>query len=295
MRAGGVIGHEYVGRIVDAGDGVAGFAAGDRVLGSFLIACGRCRFCDRNQFNFCRNRRALGLGPLTGDLDGAQAELVRIPDADVNCHRLDDSLSDEQALFGGDILATGFHAALLSEIERGQVAVVIGAGPVGLCTAMACAARGGRVLVLDADASRVSFAQQLGFEAIDVSDTDAAAEVNSMTDGDLADVAIDAVGAVPVVKTAMKCVHDGGRVTVVGVYGTERWELPMGMAWIRGIDVRFSGMANVQAQWDLVLDAIAGGAIDPTKLITHRLALDDAEKGYELFASREAMKVVMTP
>lgn len=294
MRVGGVIGHEFVGTVSEAGD-ASGLTPGERVLGSFLIACGECRACVSRRFNFCERRRALGLGTLTGDLDGAQAEKVRIPLAPVNAKRIPEGLTDERALFAGDILTTGIYAAEVAGVSPDDVVVVFGAGPVGLFTAQAATLRAARVLVLDADPQRVEFARGLGLEAFDVSEIAAEAEVAGATEGRMADVAVDAVGAVPVVKSALRCVRDGGRIAIVGVYGQERWELPMGVAWVRGIDVRFSGMANVQAHWDTTLDAVESGAIDPTRLITHRLPLEHAEEGYELFKSREAMKVVLQP
>ena len=296
MRAGGVIGHEYVGTVVEAGR-AAGLSEGTPVLGSFLIACGRCTACARRDFNFCHNRRALGLGMLTGDLDGAQAELVRVPDAAVNLRPLDDGREWERALFAGDVLTTGFYAAALAEIDEGDVVAVIGAGPVGLSTIMAARLRApGQVLLLDTDPARLDFARRhLDVETLDVSTMDAQAAVAGTTGGRMADIAVDAVGSTAVVKSALKCVRDGGRVAVVGVYGAERYELPMGMVWIRGLDIRFSGMANVQAHWAEALDAIENDLVDPSVLITHRLPLEQAEEGYELFAARTAMKVVLTP
>lgn len=300
MRPGGVIGHEFVGTITEMGDKVIKHYEDTRVLGSFLIACGDCRHCAARRFNFCVNRRALGLGTLTGDLDGAQAELVRVPNADLNLRSISgglSGLSDEETLFGGDILATGFYAASLSDIQRDDVVVVIGAGPVGLfCAAAAARFSPSKVIVLDRDPTRVAFARdKMGLQAIDISEIDPSAEVAGATEGRMADIAIDAVGVVDAVKSGMKCVRDGGRVTVVGVYGTERYELPMGIAWVRGIDLRFAGMANVQAHWDDALLSVAKGQLDPTKAITHRLPLEDAVEGYELFKSRAAMKVVLTP
>jgi len=299
-REGGVIGHEFIGTVMDLGDKVVKHYEDQRVLGAFLIVCGECLHCRARRFNFCTNRRALGLGTLTGDLDGAQAEYVRVPNADVNLRPLTGGytgLSDEEALFGGDILATGFYAAALSEIQRDDVVVVIGAGPVGLFCALASRRFDpAKVLVLDQDPSRVAFAKDsFGLEAIDVSNSDPQAEIAGATGGVMADVAIDAVGVIPAVKSAMKCVRDGGRVTIVGVYGTERYEMPMGVAWVRGIDFRFSGMANVHAHWDDALLSVAKCELDPTKAITHRLPLEDAVEGYELFKSRQAMKVVLTP
>jgi threonine dehydrogenase-like Zn-dependent dehydrogenase len=300
MRAGNVIGHEFVGVVEDAGDGVSRVHPDERVLGSFLIACGRCPSCAARRFNHCRDKRALGQGALTGDLDGAQAEYVRVPNADVNLKVLDGGLAgldDEQALFAGDILATGFYAAAISEIPPGGTVVVMGAGPVGLFCALAARRAGAaKVLVLDLDPERVRFAaDRLGLEAIDTSVQDAQGAVTKSTGGAMADVAIEAVGAVPALKTAMRCVADGRRVTIVGVYGTERYELPMGVAWIRGLDFRFASMANVQAHWDDALLAIAKGELDPTSVITHRMPLENAEEGYRIFAAREAMKVVLTP
>lgn len=300
MRDGGTIGHEFVGTITDLGDKAARHYEGERVVGSFLIACGTCSACIDGRFNHCVSRRALGLGTLTGDLDGAQAEYVRVPQADINLHTLEGTLgelSDEQALFAGDILTTGFYAAALSGIESGNAVVVVGSGPVGLFCAAAAKRRGAvPVLLLDQDPARVAFAQQrFGIEAIDVSGGDPEEMVREATFGRLADVAIEAVGSVEAFKTALRCVRDGGIVTVVGVYGAERYELPMGRMWIRGLDLRFAGMANVQAHWEEALNAVRQGELDPTALITHRLPLDSAPEGYELFARREAMKVVLTP
>jgi threonine dehydrogenase-like Zn-dependent dehydrogenase len=290
MREGGVIGHEFVGTVTRGPDDLVG----RRVLGSFLIACGTCDFCKKQRFNFCRNRRALGLGALTGDLDGAQAELVRVPDARINLKALPDEIDDERALFAGDILATGFYAASISEVTSDDIVAIFGAGPVGLFTGLAIRRlQPERVLMIDPDPQRVQFARDVyGFEGLDTSTMAPEALVAGATDGRMATIAIDAVGVVAAVKSAMKVVRDGGRIVVVGVYGGERYELPMGVAWVRGIDLRFSGMANVQATWDDALSAIASDEVDPTRAITHRLPLEAAVEGYELFESRAAMKVV---
>ena len=295
-RRGAVIGHEYVGRVVDVGEG-AGMREGDRVVGSFLIACGSCRECEASRFNFCLNRRALGLGTLTGDLDGAQAEYVRVPNARLNARPLPDDLDDEHALFAGDILATGFYAAGLGEISPEDAVVIIGAGPVGLCCALAARHRAPRrLLVLDADPKRVAFARErVELEAIEVGETAAEAAVAGATQGAGADVVIDAVGAIPAFKSALRCARDGGRIVVVGVYGAERYELALGRSWVRGLDIRFAGMANVQAHWGHAIAALAAGELDPTRIVTHRLSLEDAEAGYDMFRARDAMKVLLTP
>ena len=135
-RPGAIIGHEFTGEVTDA-DKTAGFSAGDRVLGSFLIACGRCDPCRSRAFNFCAERKLLGLGPLNGDLAGAQAEYVKVPNAATNLHALAADTDENRVLFAGDILATGFHAAHLAELAGGENVVVIGGGPVGLMCALA--------------------------------------------------------------------------------------------------------------------------------------------------------------
>ena len=160
MTPGSVIGHEFVGTIAQAGDAVTNHGEGTRVVGSFLIACGECRECRTRRFNHCTSRRALGLGPVAGNLAGAQAEFVRVPVADVNLHPLGADLaelSNEAALFAGDILATGFYAAALADVSPGETLVVVGAGPVGLCSALAARLRRPEILVLDSDPHRVTF------------------------------------------------------------------------------------------------------------------------------------------
>ncbi len=294
MRPGGIIGHEFVGEVIETGPRVEEVRSGRRVVGSFLIACGACTHCRAQRFNFCERRRALGSGELTGDLDGAQAELVRVPVADVNLKVLDDALSDERALFGGDILTTGIYGAHLTGAGTQATTVVIGAGPVGLFTALALRRTGARTIVVDTDAQRTRWAnERLGLEVI--ASDEAHQEVARLTGGALADAAVDAVGAIPALKTALRCVKEGGRVVVLGVYGAERMELAMGRAWVRGLELRFAGMANIQAHWRDALNAVRTNEIDPTALITHRLNLDQAEEGYELFAAREAMKVILVP
>ncbi|MDQ3620686.1 MAG: alcohol dehydrogenase catalytic domain-containing protein [Actinomycetota bacterium] len=300
MREGAVIGHEFVGLITDLGDDVQKHFEGTRVLGSFLIACGECAECVAGRFNFCANRRALGLGTLAGDLDGAQAESIRVPNADLNLKTLDGALSglsDEEALLAGDVMTTGFYGAALADIARDDVVAVLGGGPIGLFCALACRRAGAeRVIVLDTDPKRAKFAKEvMGLESLHLKGDKPEEAVKKATGGALPDVTVDAVGSIVGFKTSLRCVRDGGRVVVLGVYGPERYEMPMGMVWIRGLDLRFAGMANVHAHWNDALLSVGKGEIDPAPAITHRLPLEEAEQGYELFRSRKALKVVLNP
>ena len=300
MRESAVIGHEFVGLITDLGDNVQKHFEGTRVLGSFLIACGECAECVAGRFNFCAKRRALGLGTLAGDLDGAQAEAIRVPNADLNLKTLDGALSglsDEEALLAGDVMTTGFYGAALADIARDDVVAVLGGGPIGLFCALACRRAGAeRVIVLDTDPKRAKFAKDMmGLESLHLKGDKPEEAVKKATGGALPDVTVDAVGSIEGFKTSLRCVRDGGRVVVLGVYGPERYEMPMGMVWIRGLDLRFAGMANVHAHWNDALLSVGKGEIDPAPAITHRLPLEEAEQGYELFRSRKALKVVLTP
>lgn len=291
MRIGAVIGHEFTGVVSDGDDP----APGTRVVGSFLIACGSCGPCRARRFNHCDRRRALGLGALMGDLDGAQAQYVRVPGAALNLRPLPGGLADEQALFCGDVLATGFYAAALAGAGRGTTVAVAGGGPVGALCALACAASGARAIVAETEPARRAFlAGRLGLEAIDPGD-DLGAAVAGATGGALADAAIEAVGAPAVLEQTLRAVRAGGTVVVVGVYGAERLDLPLGRVWVRALSLRFAGLANVHAHLDEALGAVAGRRLDPSALITHRLPLAAAPEGYELFASREAFKVVLLP
>ena len=196
MRAGGVMGHEFVGEVVDAGSDVGRFKVGERVVGSFGISCGRCWFCRRGQFNRCEDWRALGNGIFTGDLDGAQAEFVRIPDADVNLHAVDPSLSDEQALFAGDILSTGAYGAALAGIREGDVVAIMGAGPVGLMTTMNALTYSPAVVhVVDIAESRLKLAESIGASPIDGSKVNPVVDLQSRTDDRGADIVIECVGS----------------------------------------------------------------------------------------------------
>jgi threonine dehydrogenase-like Zn-dependent dehydrogenase len=294
MRVGSTIGHEFTGIVVDAGADVRDVKPGDRVVGSFVIACGQCSSCRARRFNFCERRAALGLGTLAGDLDGAQAEYVRVPHADCNLLKVPwprARLAPEIAFLCGDVLATGFYASSLATGEAVRASdariVVFGAGPIGLACAYVLRYAGRPPILIDPDPARISFAAGAGFAV----EADAA----RYTAGGVADVAIEAVGSIPALKAAMRSVRDGGRIVVLGVYGQERYALPMGVAWVRGLDLRFAGMANVHAHWAHAMQALAHNEIDPAPMITHRLRLEDASEAYELFRSRQAIKIALAP
>jgi len=296
MRPGSVIGHEFVGEIVDAGSDAGTFKTGDRVVGSFLIVCGRCWFCRRGEFNNCDQMWILGYGMFTGDLDGSQAEYVRIPNAGANLHAVDPALSDEQALFAGDILATGAYIAARAGINEGDIVAVVGAGPVGIFSLMAALTYSpAEVFVVDVAEDRLKLAEQIGATPIDASKTNPVIEIQSRTGDRGADVVIECVGLESAFTTALNGVRAGGTVAVIGVHSEMSYDYPLGEIWRRGITIVNGGSCNVQGHWSQVLEHVKEGRIDPTVIISHTLPLEDALHGYEMFARHEAMKVVLKP
>lgn len=296
MRSGSVIGHEFVGTVVEAGPEVRRFKAGDRVVGSFLVVCGDCWYCTRGEFNFCEQMWVLGYGMFVGDLDGAQAEYVRIPKADLNLHLVDPVLTDEQAVFAGDILTTGVYIADRAGIEEGSTVAIIGAGPVGLFTLMSALTYDPeRVFVIDMAPDRLKLAEAIGAIPVDASKVNPVVEIQRRTQDRGADVVIECVGAPPAFETALNAVRPGGTVAVIGVYSELSYDFPIGEVWRRGVTIEMGGSCNVQGHWSRVLELVKQGAIDPTVIVTHTLPLEEGLKGYELFEAREALKVVLKP
>lgn len=293
---GASLGHEGVGIVDVVGDEVTEVRPGDRVVLSFAVACGRCWFCSRGQTQLCERAAAFGAGPFGGDLPGTQAELVRVPWADVNLLRVPDAVDDERAVFVGDVLTTGFHAAATAGAADDDLIAVVGAGPVGWCVVASLIALGaGRVAVLDREPARLDLAAGLGATPVHVGQRSAETALAEMTGDRGPDVVIEAVGSVEAYRSATTIVRRGGRVVVAGVYAGESVELQLGAVWARALELRFTGICPVHARWRRVMTEVERGVLDPTPLISHRLTLDEAPSGYELFDRREATKVVLRP
>ena len=296
LEPGETIGHEAVGVVETVGPEVRRVAPGDRVVVSFVIACGDCWFCLNGQTQLCEDFRNLGAGIFGGSLGGAQAELVRVPVADVNLLPVPDEVQEERALFVGDILTTGVYAAGIAGISPGDTVAVVGAGPVGFFAIQAARAGGaGEVLALDLEPERLVLAERVGAVPIDVRARNAQTAVDERTGGRGADVVIDAVGSAPAFERALDVARRGGMVVVVGMYTSEVIPAQIGVWWTRAITVRFAGICPVHAWWERAIDAVRTGEIDPAPLVSHRLSLEDAALGYELFDTRRATKVLLRP
>jgi len=294
IEPGFVIGHEYVGTVLATGDDVRTVAAGDRVLGCFQTACGRCFFCRRGDFHKCDESRTFGHGATLGSLPGTQAEQALVPNADLVLRRLPEGMDDETALFAGDVMGTGYHAVVAGGVRPGDVVAVLGLGPVGLCAAQAARAVGAaQVLAVDSVPARLAMAETLGARPVHLTDDDPRAAAREATEGRGVDVCIDAVGDPRALELALRMARKCGTVQAIGVYA-ERCEVHMGLLWIKALTLR-SGHANVLAHVDRVLAMMAAGLLDPRPLVTHRMDLDEAPEAYALYDRREALKIVLRP
>jgi 2-desacetyl-2-hydroxyethyl bacteriochlorophyllide A dehydrogenase len=294
IEPGFVIGHEYVGEVVAAGDEVSRVAAGDRVLGTYATACGECFFCKREEFHKCDEARVFGHGKTLGSLQGAQAELLLVPHANLALRRLPDGLSDEVALFAGDVMGTGFHAIECRPLAAGETAAILGMGPVGLCAVQAARAAGAsQVVAIDTVEERLRMAESFGATAIHLTEGDPRGEVKKLTEGRGVDLAVDAVGHPDALDLALRLARKAGTVSVTGVYA-ERTEVHMGVLWIKALTLH-SGHANVIKHLDRVLELLSSGELDPASLVTHHMKLDEAPEAYRVYDNREALKIVLSP
>ncbi|HWX46376.1 MAG TPA: alcohol dehydrogenase catalytic domain-containing protein [Solirubrobacteraceae bacterium] len=294
IEPGFTIGHEYVGTVIAAGDEVHEVAVGDRVVGCFQTACGRCFFCRHGWFHKCDSSRTFGHGATLGSLQGTQAERALVPSADLVLRRVPEGMSDEAALFAGDVMGTGFHAVLDSGLEMGDVAAVLGLGPVGLCAVQAARAAGAaHVIAVDSVPERLAMAESFGAQAVHLEEDDPRAAVRAATEGRGVDVCIDAVGHPKALDLALRLTRKCGTVQAVGVYA-ERAEVHMGLLWIKALRM-CAGHANVIGHIDRVLALMSAGVLDPGPLVTHHMSLDEAPEAYALYDRREALKIVLKP
>jgi 2-desacetyl-2-hydroxyethyl bacteriochlorophyllide A dehydrogenase len=294
IEPGFTIGHEYVGTVIEAGPGVHEVQVGDRVLGCFQTACGRCWFCRRGAFHKCEHSRTFGHGAALGSLQGTQAERALVPNAELVLRKVPAGMSDETALFAGDVMGTGYHAVAESGLRAGDVAAVLGLGPVGLCAVQAAKASGAaHVIAVDSVAERLAMAESFGAEPVHLSEGDPRAAARAVTEGRGVDVCIDAVGHPQALELALRLTRKCGTVQAIGVYA-ERCELHMGLLWIKSLQL-CAGHANVIGHVDRVLAMMSAGVLDPSPLVTHHMPLDDAAEAYALYDRREALKIVLKP
>jgi 2-desacetyl-2-hydroxyethyl bacteriochlorophyllide A dehydrogenase len=294
IEPGFTIGHEFVGTVTAAGDAVTEVAEGDRVLGCYCTACGNCFFCRRGDYHKCDHGRVFGHGATLGSLQGAQAESVLVPGANLTLRRVPEGMSDEVALFAGDVMGTGYHAVAASHMEPGDSVAVLGLGPVGLCAVQAAKAAGAaHVIAVDSVEDRLNTAEQLGATPAHLTEDDPRAAVKALTEGRGVDLAVDAVGHPDALELACRLARKAGTVSAIGVYA-ERIQVHMGIVWIKALTLK-TGHANVIGHVDRVLAMMQAGVLDPSPLVTHHMKLEEAPEAYAVYDRREALKIVMEP
>jgi threonine dehydrogenase-like Zn-dependent dehydrogenase len=339
MEKGDILGHEFMGEVVDVGSEVKNLSTGDRVVASFPISCGNCFFCQKQLFSLCENsnpnapiaQKLFGHSPagiygyshMLGGFAGGQAEYARVPFADVGTIKIPEGLPDEKVLFLSDIFPTGYMAAENCDIQHGDTVAVWGCGPVGqFAIASANLLGAERVIGIDRFPERLQMASEKAgaAETINYEKTDVYERLMDITGGIGPDACIDAVGleahmpgiigAYDRVKQAMMLEADrphalrqaimacrkGGTVSVPGVYGGFDDKIPLGAFVNKALTLK-TGQTHVQRYMKPLLERIEKGEIDPSFVITHRMSLNDAPSGYDIFTNKQddCIKIVLKP
>ena len=282
---GTILGHEFVGRVVETGSAVKKINPGDRVSVNVETFCGECFFCKRGFVNNCTDPD--GGWALGCRIDGGQAEYVRIPFADNGLTVIPDHVSDEQALFNGDILSTGYWAAKIGEINPADTVAVIGAGPAGLCTMM-CARlyTPARIIAIDTDEYRLNLAKEKGLADITLvpGRDDLEKVIKELTDGRGADTVFEVAGGTDTFQTAWKIARPNAVVVVVAMY-EEAQELPLPDMYGKNLVFKTGGVDGSYCRE--IMDLTACGKLDAGFLITHRCSLNDIMNAYDIFENKK--------
>ena len=276
------VGHEMVGIVEETGAKVRTVRPGDRVTVNVETFCGECFFCKHGHVNNCTDPN--GGWALGCRIDGGQAEHVRVPHADQGLNRIPDNVSDEQALFVGDILATGFWAARISEIQREDTVLIIGAGPTGICTLLcAMLKQPKRIIVCEKSAERIRFVQEHYPQVLTTTPERCERFTRQNSEHGGADVVIEAAGGEETFRMAWQCARPNAIVTIVALYDAPQI-LPLPEMYGKNLTFKTGGVDGCDCEE--ILRLIAKGLIDTTPLITHRFPLGDIEEAYRIFENK---------
>lgn len=276
------VGHEMVGVVEAVGADVKTVKPGDRVTVNVETFCGECFFCKKGFVNNCTDPH--GGWALGCRIDGGQAEFVRVPYADQGLNKIPDNVSDEQALFVGDILATGFWATRISEITEEDTVLIIGAGPTGICTLLCVMLKQPkRIIICEKDAARAEFVRKHYHDVLLCEPEECEAFVKEHSDHGGADVVLEVAGGRDTFQLAWKCARPNAIVTVVALYD-EAQSLPLPDMYGKNLIFKTGGVDGCDCAE--ILRLIEEGKIDTTPLITHRFKLADIEEAYRIFENR---------
>ncbi|MDB6053739.1 MAG: Alcohol dehydrogenase GroES domain protein [Verrucomicrobiales bacterium] len=332
LEPGDILGHEFMGEVVEVGSEVKNTKVGDRVVVPFTISCGQCFYCEKTLWSLCDNSNPdayknavlngystaglFGYSHLYGGYAGGQAEYVRVPFADVGPLKVTSSLRDDQILFLSDIFPTGYQAAENCNIQPDDTVAIWGCGPVGQFAIRSAFLLGAaKVIAIDNVPERMEMARQAGAMVIS-SDENVRELLKEFTGGRGPDSCIDAVGMEAhgsiyddikqklkletdrpyVLRQAIMACRKGGTVSIPGVYGGIIDKVPMGAAFGKGLTLKM-GQTHMKRYMDPLLQAVEEGKIDPSFVITHRVKLDAAAQAYSTFSKKEdgCIKVMLTP
>lgn len=295
IRPGHILGHEFCGEVVAVGGAVRRVEVGDRVLASMMTACGRCDACMAGEHVLCPDTAIFGYGTTFGDLDGGQAELVRVPFADVALSRIPAALDDEDVIFAGDILATAYTGCVAGRIEHGDIVAVVGAGPVGQLVVECLQLFGpARVFAIDLDQSRLAAAAAAGAVGIDASAGDPVAMMREQTGGARANVVIEAVGNAASLTTAWRLAATNAHLSLVGFLADEPFPVSAGQSWLRGLQVT-PVVGKPLAYRARLLRLIEAGRLNPRRIISDYVSLEELPDAYERMERRQVNKVLVKP
>lgn len=276
------VGHEMVGVVEETGSAVTGVRPGDRVTVNVETFCGECFFCKNGWVNNCTDPN--GGWALGCRIDGGQAEYVRVPYADQGLNRIPDTVTDQQALFVGDVLATGYWAADISGITARDTVLIIGAGPTGICTLQCVLLKQPkRVIVCEKDPRRLEFVREHYPRVLTVGPESVQEFVLSHSEHGGADVVLEVAGSPDAFRMAWQCARPNGTVTVVALYD-EAQMLPLPEMYGKNLTFRTGGVDGCKCAETLAL--IKQGKIDTTPLVTHTFPLRDIAAAYDLFENR---------
>jgi alcohol dehydrogenase len=297
LDRGTIMGHEFVGHIVETGADVRAFRRGDRVVAPFTTSCGACRFCGIGLTSRCSRGQLFGWVENGNGLHGAQAELVRVPLADTTLVAVPDALHDDAlALLAGDVLATALFAAELANVQAGDSVAIVGCGPVGLLAVRAALMREAFVVfALDNVASRLVIAERFGATPLIAGD-DAVSAARAHTDGHGVDRAIEAVGSPQATRLAADLLRSGGVLAAVGVHTEPHLALSPGEIYDRNLTYA-AGRCPARRLLPAALELAQHDAALLAELISHRLGLSEGVAAYQRVAARAEgwAKVVLLP